>query len=175
MANITRDRILRGALDLLRSGMTVSLESAAERAGLTKPGLMYHFPTKEALMVGLLDHVIDTWEAAFTQAIGGSGENTTAVTRIRAYVEFTLTADFDESDMVILSDPRLREPLSRRWEERMAPWLALPTDLPDPTYGRVLAARLLADGAWFAGATGILAPGPAERARVLAVARELLD
>jgi hypothetical protein len=34
--------------------------------------------------------------------------------RIRAYVDFALTADFDQSDIVMLSDPRLREPITAR-------------------------------------------------------------
>ncbi|GAB3996126.1 hypothetical protein GCM10029992_15240 [Glycomyces albus] len=58
----SRTQILEGALDLLREGEAVSLESAARRANLTKPGVMYHFPTKEALMLALLDWVVDCWE-----------------------------------------------------------------------------------------------------------------
>ena len=40
---------------------------------------------------------------------------------------------------------------------------------------RLLAVRLLADGVWFADAAGVFAPDPQERARVRAVADELLE
>jgi AcrR family transcriptional regulator len=42
-------------LALLRRGVTVSLESAAQACGLSKPGLMHHFHTKQALMLALVD------------------------------------------------------------------------------------------------------------------------
>ena len=41
--------------------------------------------------------------------------------------------------------------------------------------GSYLAERLLADGVWFADAAGVFAPDPQERARVRAVADELLE
>lgn len=170
----TRTRILVGALDLLREGGSVSLESAAERVGLTKPGLMYHFRTKEALMVGLVDHVVDGWEAELVRLVGSRPEQASADARIRAYLDFALTTNFDETDMVILSDPRLRNSLSTHWEDRMAPWVELPAGLDDDVRSRFLAVRLLADGAWFASAANVLAPEPAERERVRAVAHELL-
>ncbi|MBD0322544.1 MAG: TetR family transcriptional regulator, partial [Aldersonia sp.] len=43
-----RDRVLEAALDVLRDGESITLDSAARRVGMTKPGLMHHFPTKEA-------------------------------------------------------------------------------------------------------------------------------
>ncbi|WP_454262396.1 hypothetical protein [Pseudoxanthomonas mexicana] len=44
-----------------------------------------------------------------------------------------------------------------------------------PERGYITAVRLLADGAWFAGATGINIPTPDERAVILAAAYELLS
>src|SRR5699024_9792163 len=53
MAESARERILTAAKTLAEShdsvqGVTISLESVALQAGITKPGLMYHFPSKEA-------------------------------------------------------------------------------------------------------------------------------
>ena len=67
MAASARERILTAAKTLAEShdsvqGVTISLESVALQAGITKPGLMYHFPSKEALMVGLVDHAAEHWE-----------------------------------------------------------------------------------------------------------------
>ncbi|MFJ2270653.1 hypothetical protein ACIO8F_11260 [Streptomyces sp. NPDC087228] len=42
-----------------RGGGSIPLDVAAEQVGLTKPGLMYHVPTKEALMVGVVGHTPD--------------------------------------------------------------------------------------------------------------------
>jgi AcrR family transcriptional regulator len=57
-----REAILDAALVLLRDGGTLSLESAARAAEVSKPGLMYHFPTKEALVGALIDHLMARYE-----------------------------------------------------------------------------------------------------------------
>ncbi|GGM05730.1 TetR/AcrR family transcriptional regulator [Nakamurella endophytica] len=62
MAGDTRDRILRALRDLLAEGGTdaVTLDAVAARAGVSKGGLLYHFPSKSALYLGLLAAVRDT-------------------------------------------------------------------------------------------------------------------
>lgn len=44
-----------------------SLAAVAERAGLTQPGLLHHFPTKELLLVGVLE-ARDRWDLASAAA-----------------------------------------------------------------------------------------------------------
>ncbi|MFD6059486.1 TetR/AcrR family transcriptional regulator [Rhodococcus wratislaviensis] len=175
MAGSSRLRILDGALSLLRSGGSVSLESAAVEAGVTKPGLMYHFPTKEALMVGLVNHVVDRWERKLVDLLGVPVAQARPEARIRAYADFALVTDFDATDIVMLSDPRLRESLSARWESRMAAWIDVPDDLPAAQRARLLAVRLLADGAWFASAASVFALSHADREQVRALALNLLE
>ena len=46
-------------MHLARDGRVVSLDSAARAAGVTKPGLMYHFSTKQDLLMAMVDFVID--------------------------------------------------------------------------------------------------------------------
>ena len=164
----TRDRILDAALDVVREGGSVSLESAARRTELTKPGLMYHFPTKEALMLALVDHVVDRWMQELSARVPESSD---AAARYRAYLDWSLSGEFDHCDLVMLVDPRLREPLMARWAERLGPWLELPAGLDARQRARFTAVRLLADGAWFADATDVLAPTAEERTHV----RELAD
>ncbi|MDO5631968.1 MAG: TetR/AcrR family transcriptional regulator [Paracoccus sp. (in: a-proteobacteria)] len=61
----TRLRILIAAEDLTgaQGPKAVSLDAVAERAGVSKGGLLYHFPTKAALMQGLVQHYLDQAEA----------------------------------------------------------------------------------------------------------------
>lgn len=159
---------------LLRTGGTVSLESAARAAGLTKPGLMYHFPTKEALMTSLVDHVIDGYERALRSHLPETS-GSTPEERLTAYVDWSFTADFDQSDLVIFTDPRLREHLTTRWTERLHEWTRLPDDLPPERRVRLLSARLMADGSWFADASGIMPLTTQERHAARTVARGLIE
>ncbi|MEU6536707.1 TetR/AcrR family transcriptional regulator [Streptomyces sp. NPDC047000] len=59
-----RAEIVRAALEVIaeRGYRGASLAAVAERVGLTQQGLMHHFPTKDALLVAVLDER-DKWDA----------------------------------------------------------------------------------------------------------------
>ncbi|MDP9681551.1 AcrR family transcriptional regulator [Streptomyces griseoviridis] len=59
-----RAEIVRAALEVIaeRGYRGASLAAVAERVGLTQQGLMHHFPTKEALLVAVLEER-DRWDA----------------------------------------------------------------------------------------------------------------
>lgn len=171
----SREKILQGALDLLREGGTVTLESAARQAGLTKPGLMHHFRTKQALMLALVDHVVDRWERELADRMTTPLAEASPRDRAVAYLDWTLSGEFDTADLVMLADPRLREGLTARWGDRLAPWIDPPADLPPDDRARLTAVRMLADGAWLAGATGLFPLAADQRDRVRAQALRLLE
>jgi AcrR family transcriptional regulator len=57
----SREKILDAAAELVSeigSGR-LTLDAVAERAGLSKGGLLYNFPTKEALLQGMIQRLID--------------------------------------------------------------------------------------------------------------------
>src|SRR5918995_4669163 len=57
----SREKILDAAAELVSeigSGR-LTLEAVAERAGLSKGGLLYNFPTKEALLQGMVQRLVD--------------------------------------------------------------------------------------------------------------------
>lgn len=106
---------------------------------------------------------------------GGSVEDASAVARVRTYLEWCLSGEFDEADLVMFSDPRLRQPLLSRWVERMAVWVDVPADLPASQRASVTAARLIAEGAWFVAATNVFPPDPEIKSRIRAIADQLLE
>jgi AcrR family transcriptional regulator len=170
-----RTAALDAAFDLLRAGGNLSLESAARAAGMTKPGLMYHFPTKEALVGALVDHLIDDYERTFVALLPAGVETPSPRQRIAAYLEWSITHQHDAADLVALVDPRLRVAMGTRWAERFRPWLDVPADLPEDERARLQAVRLMADGCWYADATCILPVPDADRPALLATARRILE
>jgi AcrR family transcriptional regulator len=52
-----RDRILDAAEQLVaeQGASNLTLDAVAQTAGISKGGLLYHFPSKDALLVGMLD------------------------------------------------------------------------------------------------------------------------
>jgi AcrR family transcriptional regulator len=70
----TAERILSAARELiaLKGVHQVSLREIAERVGVTKPALYYHFASREALVRSLVQPLIDDVEA--TLAAAGPGD-----------------------------------------------------------------------------------------------------
>lgn len=165
-----KQRLLDLAIVVLRRGDALTLDALAKEAGLTKPGIVHHFASKEQLMLAVVDHIVDQWESELRHIMG---EEADAVSMLRAYVEHAFTGTFDPSDLALLADIRLRERLRKQWTDRLAAWLG-PADGPQrrPEY---IAARLLADGAWFNQALGIEAMAADERSDVRRVALQLID
>jgi AcrR family transcriptional regulator len=159
---------------MLDGGNPLSLDTVARAAGLTKPGLMYHFPTKSALMDALVDHVVDSQEKELARWLAVPVEQASAHQRLGAYVRWALQGHHRRSDLVMTSDPRLADRMMRRWTQRFQRWVDVPSDVPAHEQARLHAARLLADGAWLADSSDTFPLDVAARPAVLAVALELL-
>jgi AcrR family transcriptional regulator len=69
-AERTKARILHAAADAVRSaGPNVSLDAIALEAGVSKGGLMHHFPSRERLMVALVEALYGDFEAEVAAAV----------------------------------------------------------------------------------------------------------
>lgn len=59
-ASRTQKRILEAAIDIVRAqGGQFSLDAVAKHAGVSKGGLLYNFPSKQALIRAMVQHHID--------------------------------------------------------------------------------------------------------------------
>ena len=90
----------------------ITIEAVAKEAGLSKGGVLYNFPTKRALLSGLLDQML----AAHRELLANVPERHPGRT-LRGHLETVLhSQDVDDDlSMAILaaaaSDPRLLDPL----------------------------------------------------------------
>jgi AcrR family transcriptional regulator len=145
---VKKDALLDAAEALLSEQGTqaLTLTAVADRAGVSKGGLLYHFPTKEALVKGLVSRVIEEFDALVDGYDDGSSAG-----RTRAYVEATFEILTGEARAyrrwsaitAAATDPELAAPLN----EAMARWHRRPPeDCPDPLGDMVV--RLAAEGLW---------------------------
>lgn len=174
-----REAMLAAAEAHLGADGALTLDSAARAAGVSKPGLMYHFATKEALLEALLDRIAARYEREMLALIGArhGGEvqdfaEVPAVPRHLAYLEWAASAELSAADLVMVADPKLRVGLTERWQHQLERWLEVPESTPAARRSRMLAVRLLADGLWFDRASGLLETVPGEE--LLALALEML-
>ncbi|SFI32295.1 TetR/AcrR family transcriptional regulator [Aerobium aerolatum] len=73
-----RSRLLRAAEELthVNGAGNMSLDAVAARAGVSKGGLLYHFPTKAKLLEALVERFIEQFEAELAARIGtGSSQS----------------------------------------------------------------------------------------------------
>ncbi len=79
----SREKILAAAADVARETGpgSLSLDAVASRAGVSKGGLLYNFPTKAKLLQALVQDYLDEFDAALetTAKAGVSGESLLAV------------------------------------------------------------------------------------------------
>jgi AcrR family transcriptional regulator len=172
-----RTALLDAALRLLREpdGADITLDAVAREAGVTKPGLMYHFPSREALLLAIVDHAAACLEQAMAEILGGPPADATPAERIRAYAEVAARGSDSRAEYAVYTEAAYRPSLSGPWLERLTRWLELPAGLDARTRAALTVARLAADGLWAAEATGVFPPRPEDRAAVLALIRSLTD
>ncbi|GAA2101987.1 TetR/AcrR family transcriptional regulator [Actinomadura alba] len=173
----TRNRLLDAATEvLLRDGaQALTLEAVASQARVSKGGLFYHFPTKQALVAGMVDRLVTQFDTALTQA----GDEPGAATRVylAATVEEQPTAAGLAADRTTaalfaaaLVEPEALTPLRevyREWQRR------LEDDGIDPALAT--AVRLAADGWWLARLIDLAPPAPGLHERVYVVLSDLIE
>lgn len=142
-----REAILRAAGDLaIELGIQVlTIQAVATRAGVTKGGLMHHFPDKERLLAALRAEALSGFEAALTQHL--TAPQGTAGRFSRAYVATCLSPEAEGTHQLVTAlwaDPVLRSD----WYQ----WLSAQEAVHAATDGalRYKLVRLAADGAWLA-------------------------
>src|SRR3712207_3868484 len=70
--SLTRETLLHAATQVIldRGVEALTLDAVAHQAGVSKGGLLYHFPNKNALVVGLGEQLIQEFEAALQEEYG---------------------------------------------------------------------------------------------------------
>ncbi len=157
----TRQRLIEATLQTLQTrGLNkFSLEEVAQQAGVSKGGLLHHFPSKENLLEATIQHLLQTFEALVVNFL--AQEPPRPGRWLRAYIR----ASFEDSEnnsehsamlLSFLVDQPARMQIIRedyeRWSERL-----LNDDVPVP---RAIIIRQAADATWIDRLFG-LSPDPA--------------
>jgi AcrR family transcriptional regulator len=153
------------------SGLT--LEAVAREAGVSKGGLLYHFPSKEALISGMVARLIEGFREALGREL--ALESSSASGRwLRSYARASFAEDRWHLEVsggllaAVAKDPALLDPVRRGFEEAQQ-WAE--RDGIDPAVATLV--RLAADGMYFAELLGFAPPEGGLRARVLEALLEL--
>jgi AcrR family transcriptional regulator len=169
-ASETRDLVLEACSRILRQeGLTnLTLEAVAEEAGLSKGGLLYHFPNKESLIEALFEYHNFKFETRL-QALADE-EGDTPGAWLRAYAKASIEQITDANNASLYSSLFAAEEryasahaLMRRkyvdWQQKVE------NSGLDPA--RATLVRLAVDGLWFAEMHHYAPPNAQQRAHII--------
>ncbi|MBP6995834.1 MAG: TetR family transcriptional regulator [Phycicoccus sp.] len=147
-----RPKLIDAALAVVeeRGIAGLTLDAVADEAGVTKRGLIYHFPTKHDLLLGIHEDLAARTESQLLETTGREPEGATLVERTRGYVRAMLKAPSTVEMRLIMEASREPEWLAP-WERVYRRWFpeeAQPVEDLDDLTLRCLLARMAADGSW---------------------------
>ncbi|MBD2534334.1 TetR family transcriptional regulator [Nostoc flagelliforme FACHB-838] len=151
--SLTRKTLLCAATQvILEKGVeALTLDAVARQAGVSKGGLLYHFPNKNALVVGLGEQLIQEFEAALQAEFDQDDAPGTPGQWVRAYIRSTLRMSGQTlalvarlTSLIVEMPPELLN-FAKAYEQRCRQ--RLEADGLDPTQAVII--QLAIDGLWF--------------------------
>ena len=176
-ATRTRTSILQAAGDVVRlEGVSsLTLERVATVAGVSKGGLLYHFGTKQELVIALLANTLGRADAELQSLAAANDRAKGAVAQ--AYLDYIRSGRHDEVDSAsgifaaaALDDGDL-EParaMFHQWQERL-----VEDDGIDTT--TALLARVVGDGLWLIDLFGLAPPTTEQRNALFELVEAAID
>lgn len=162
------EKALEVAAELGASGFT--LDAVAARTSVSKGALLHHFPSKIALLEGMVDHLgrmhTDTILAEAARDTEPYGRNARAY--LRATVNEPVTPQDVSIGRVIMAACAIDPALAQRWNG----WIdKVKVDDPSDPVGAddALMLRLIADGLWMSDLFGTHAVSPEQRQALLSL------
>jgi AcrR family transcriptional regulator len=116
----------------------VTFDSMSAQAGVTRGGMMYHFPSRAALLQAIHQHLADQWEASLESLAGKPIHNTTPEER---------TVSYARTELLFLLQSSTSPEFTGPWDGVLQRWTPpAPQTADDPVALSQFIARLVADG-----------------------------
>ncbi|MGF0313463.1 TetR/AcrR family transcriptional regulator [Rhodococcus sp. IEGM1428] len=145
-----RSDILAAAARLVqREGIAaVRYDSIAAESGITKGGLVYHFPSREELITALHEYLAAQWDQAVAAATGKPADQATETERLEGYVR-AATQGATRAELLFLLEGSTTSDHAAAWDAALTRWVPpAPTTVTDAVTAEAFVTRLAADGLW---------------------------
>lgn len=132
----------KGGLDAL------TFDSLAEASGLSKSGLIYHFPSRQQLIIAIHQHLAGLWEEELCGIAGAPATELRSEERLRAFV-LTMAHSATRADLVCALNIAHEPAAAQAWESVLHRWAPDPAQVEDDHTARTAyLVQLLAEGLW---------------------------
>lgn len=164
------DSLLDAAeLIVCRDGSSkLTLDAVAAEAGVSKGGLLYHFPNKEALIIAMVRRMLEAFEEAHKQAMMADPTEPGRWTRawVRTSVSPEGSSEYDNTAAGLLAAVATKPSLADPMRQRYAEWRDKASSDGIRSEDAMIVS-LAADGLWMADILGFVAPQGAERRKII--------
>lgn len=142
-----KDMLLEAAIALVEAEGLAALtyDSLSAATGMSKSGIIYHFPTRQAMLLDVNAAVVASWERQLEEAAGGPADQVDAATRARAHFE-VMSRSGTLAALLVTIETMQDEQVREAWAEVQRRWGTPPEDIASNTRGYLLS--ILADGLW---------------------------
>ncbi|MFD5898847.1 TetR/AcrR family transcriptional regulator [Streptomyces sp. NPDC060366] len=149
MRTSKRTQILEAATRVVqREGVkSVTFDSVAAEAGLTKGGLLYHFASRDDLVQAIHQHLADQWEDDMIAAAGKPASEATPTERLAAYARVAIQSA-TRAELLFMLEGSTTAQHAAPWDAVMERWTPPAAAADDPAALDRFIARLAADGLW---------------------------
>lgn len=153
----TRESVLRAAAQIIvrLGGSAFTIEAVAQEAGVTKGGVLHHFPSKEALIDGLIHQVTEVFNARLTEELESEAADQPG-RWLRAYIRTIFSVQYEGMNLIpalaaaVTGDHRILDRIRQSFRESQQ---AAVQDGLDPTLATLI--RTTVDGIAFTRALGL--------------------
>lgn len=163
-----REEVLEAIARIIeRDGLTtVTLDAVAVATGMTRAGLLYHFPSREALIQATHEHLTKLWEESLIESAGKASDEASDSERHSAYIN-VCTKAARRVELLLMLESSDSQELGQLWQQIIDRW-APPAPQSDDASGLdKFIARLAADGLWIHEALSTNSLHPDLRKRVI--------
>lgn len=172
----TRAALMAAAFNVVKHDglQALTLDAVAHTAGVSKGGLLYHYPSKEALVSGMLATLIEDFERALVTRLREAAYDRSPGSWLRAYLQANLDVSDGGADQsaallaAVATKPELLVGIRQHflaWQRR------LEDDGLDPALATVV--RLAVDGLFMAELLDLAPPDLEMRRQVVAILQNL--
>lgn len=151
-----KTQLIEAALEIIKNeGLpALTYEHLSARTGKSRSGILYHFPSKEAMVAEARRYTVEQWNTAGEKHLGGTFTEASPAQRAHAYVLATV------EERTATGDNHYQEAVHSEFIEEV--WREVRTRWIDGTEGVLSASQhmavLAADGLWLDYGTEQLIP-----------------
>jgi AcrR family transcriptional regulator len=165
----TRDHLLDAAsVIILRDGvMSLTLDAVVLEAGVSKGGLLHHFPTKELLIKGVIDRMVQRFVSSLEAALEAEPPGVPG-RWLRAYIRTSFAEDLRLQELGaalsigVSAHPNLMDDVRTSFDHIQS---STEHDGLDPVRATLI--RMAADGVWFSELMQLAPPNPLLRTQLV--------